>query len=1028
MRCPSCNTFNPDDSQYCSKCGFSFCENNDTLTHTPSSPPPREDTLFFSPGDSFGPRYKIIEEVGRGGMGRVYKAEDKELGITVALKMIHPEYSARTHIIKRFKKETLLARSISHENVIRIYDLGEVDKIKFISMDYIKGQSLKELILTSGRLSVETAISITKQICKALIVAHQKGVIHRDLKPQNILVDSSGKVYVTDFGVAKSVEVMEDSAPGIIIGTIQYISPEQAKGEKADPRSDLYSLGIILYEMLTGEKPFKAETYTGYIQKHIHEKPKLPSKINPNIPAYLEKIILKCLEKEKNSRYQEAQEIITDLEEQTVETKPLLSRIKISFHIQTKKLTNAVYVGLLIILLAAITFLWITRKTSQVPVPPDIQKKSVAVLYFENNTGNKDFNYLRRSLQELLIVDLAQSKFFTVTPHIQLVQIIKDMNLLEEIPHSTETLNKIALDRNVDAFIMGSFAGSDEELLISVNIIESKTHNLIGTEKVKSKGRGRLDAAVDELTKKIKSQFRLTSNEIASDVDKKIGDITTHSPEALKYYIEGEKYFADGKFRESINVLQKALDIDPEFAMALLRIADNYGYHGYINEATKYRQKALTLLHRVSDRERYLIQGPSIESLKERIKNYRKLLRLYPDEEKGYLNIGSIYRYLEEWDRSIEWMKGALTTNNKSQLAYKNLAILYMAQGLYEEAKNLLLENKHAFSLPSYHRYMAHIHLFQGQSDLALNEARSVLSIEPDNYFNIELLGNLHHLRGELAEAQGAYLKLIEMNEPVSQSLGRFWLAHLCLLKGQFTKCEDEITQGIAHSREHDLKEYEVLFRVFLTYLNLRKELFERALDSSNKAIEAASEGGFTNDQKLALHLQGLSYVGMHKLDEAKKSARQLKRLIKKTENEKHIRHYYHLKGNIALKEGSTSKALDYFEKAVNLLPRQRFKMDPHAFYIDALVAAYMAAEDTESSLHYSEKTVSLSTGRLQWGDIYAKSFYIQGKIYQKRGMVEEAAHMYDRFLKLWRDADSDLSEVEDAQKQLEALGKAQQQ
>ena len=1027
MQCPSCNTTNPDDSQYCSKCGTSLGEINDTLTHTPSSPPPREDTLYFSPGDSFGPRYKIIEEVGRGGMGRVYKAEDKELGITVALKMIHPEYSARTHIITRFKKETLLARSISHENVIRIYDLGEVDKIKFISMDYIKGQSLKELILTSGRLSVETAISITKQICEALIVAHQKGVIHRDLKPQNILVDSSGKVYVTDFGVAKSVEVMEDSAPGIIIGTIQYISPEQAKGEKADPRSDLYSLGIILYEMLTGEKPFKAETYTGYIQKHIHEKPKLPSKINPNIPAYLEKIILKCLEKDKNSRYQEAQEIITDLEEQTVEKKPFLSRIKISSHIQTKKLINAVYASLVIILLTAIAFLWITRKTSQVPVPPGLQKKSVAVLYFENTTGNKDFDYLRRSLQEFLILDLDQSKFFTVIPHFQLVQIVKDINLLEASPHPPEMLNKIALERNVDAFIMGSFSGSDDELSIGVNILDAKTYDLIGTGSVKSKGIRNLDVAVDKLTKKIKSKFRLTTFEIASDVDKKIGDITTRSPEALQHYIEGEKLYEDGKFQESIDVLKKALDIDPEFAMALLKISASYRYLGYVNEEKDYYQKAFTLLHRVSDRERYLIQGSNIKSPKARIKNFRKLLRLYPDEEDGYLHIGSIYRGLEEWDQSIEWIKGALKINNESQLAYKNLAVVYMAQGFYEEAKNLLLENKHVFSLPSYHRYMAHIYLFQGQSDLALKEVRDVLSIEPDNFFNTELLGNIHHLRGELSEAREAYLDLIKMKETVSQSFGRFWLAHLYFLKGQFTKCEDEITQGIAHSRQYGHKDNEVIFRIFLAYLNLRKELFERALDSSNRTIEAAAESGFTNEQKFALHLQGLSYLGMHKLDEAKRSARQLKRLIKKTENEKHIRHYYHLKGSIALKEGLTGKAIDYFEKAVNLLPHQRFKMDPHAFYIDALATAYMSTEDTASTLHYSEKIVSLSTGRLQWGDIYAKSFYIQGKIYQKRGMEEEAAHMYDSFLELWRDADSGLPEVEDAKKQLDALGKAQQ-
>ncbi len=265
------------------------------------------------------------------------------------------------------------------------------------------------------------------------------------------------------------------------------------------------------------------------------------------------------------------------------------------------------------------------------------------------------------------------------------------------------------------------------------------------------------------------------------------------------------------------------------------------------------------------------------------------------------------------------------------------------------------------------------------------------------------------------------------MNEPLSQSLGRFWLAHLYLLRGQFTKCEDEITQGIALTREHGLKDNEVLFRIFLTYLNLRKGLFKKALNSSNSSIEAAIEGGFINEQKFALHLQGLSHVGMHKMKEAKKSARQLKRLIKKTENEKHSRHYYHLEGIIAFKQGLTSKAVDYLKKAVNLLPHQRYKMDQQAFYIDALVAAYMEFEDTESVLHYSEKIMSLSTGRLQWGDIYAKSIYTQGKIYQKRGMVEEAVIMYDRFLELWKDADSGIPEVEDAKIQLDALGAALQ-
>ena len=236
VQCPKCYSFNIEDSRYCNKCGSSLEKKEETLTYIP-----KNDRLNFLPGDSFGSRYRIVEEIGRGGMGRVYKAEDKELGITVALKMIRPEYSSSPRFIKRFKKETLLARSISHENVIRIHDLGELNEIKFISMEYIKGQNLKELIRTSGTLTVETTISITRQICEALRIAHQKGIVHRDLKPQNIMIDNNGKVYTMDFGLAKSIEAQEDSLSRGIVGTPQYLSPEQAKGEKADQRSDIYS-------------------------------------------------------------------------------------------------------------------------------------------------------------------------------------------------------------------------------------------------------------------------------------------------------------------------------------------------------------------------------------------------------------------------------------------------------------------------------------------------------------------------------------------------------------------------------------------------------------------------------------------------------------------------------------------------------------------------------------------------------------------------------------------------------------------
>jgi|GEM_PF-2210532 len=330
MKCKNCNHENPEGTEKCEECGAVLEEatrpNMGTETVVlEASTRLNVDPLSFSPGEKFGERYQIIEEIGQGGMGRVFKAKDLELDTIVALKMIKPQFSSDPDIVNRFKRELLLAREILHEHVIRIHDLGEISGIKYISMNYIKGNTLKEILQSTGKLTIEKTIDIIRQVCGALIAAHNKGIIHRDLKPQNIMIDQNGKAYVLDFGIARSINVDGDSAEeGIVLGTPDFMSPEQIKGEKPDATTDIYSLGIILYEMATGKLPFKAADHRELLYKHLNELPEPPSRSNPQMPLQLERITLKCMEKKKKNRFQSVREILQEIEmDKTIEITPV---------------------------------------------------------------------------------------------------------------------------------------------------------------------------------------------------------------------------------------------------------------------------------------------------------------------------------------------------------------------------------------------------------------------------------------------------------------------------------------------------------------------------------------------------------------------------------------------------------------------------------------------------------------------------------------------------------------------------------
>jgi serine/threonine protein kinase len=382
MKCPKCLADNPPDSRFCRKCAAPLPAQEDysiSVTKTLQLP-----AAELERGITFAGRYEVIEELGKGGMGRVYKVYDKKIKEVVALKLIRPEISTDEKAIERFNTELRLARKISHRHVCRMYDLGEEGTSHFITMEYVPGEDLKRFIKRSGQLTVSKAVSIASQICEGLAEAHHIGVIHRDLKPQNIMIDSEGNTRIMDFGIARFLEGDGMTTQGVLIGTPDYMSPEQAELEDVDQRSDIYALGVILFEMVTGRVPFEGKTPLSIAMKHKSQPPPDPRGLNIQVPEDLSRVILKCLEKEKENRYQSAEDLLADLKN-IAEGLPTTERIVPPAKPQTSKEITVTFkmkkffipaVTLLVLVIAAVLIWQVLPKRhgrssiQTIPEPP----------------------------------------------------------------------------------------------------------------------------------------------------------------------------------------------------------------------------------------------------------------------------------------------------------------------------------------------------------------------------------------------------------------------------------------------------------------------------------------------------------------------------------------------------------------------------------------------------------------------------------------------------------------------------------
>jgi serine/threonine protein kinase/Tfp pilus assembly protein PilF len=1031
ITCPKCQTENPETSRFCADCGTQLDAAREISAFQTATL--QTSLKELSTGSTFAGRYQIIEELGKGGMGKVYKVFDQEVQAKMGLKLIKPEVSADKNTIDRFRNELKIARDISHKNICRMYDLGREAGNYFITMEYVSGEDLKSFIRRSRQLVVGTAIFIAKQVCEGLAEAHRVGVVHRDLKPGNIMIDKEGNAKIMDFGIARSISVKGITGAGVMIGTPEYMSPEQVEGKEVDKRSDIYSLGIILYEMLTGQVPFEGDTPFTIGVKQKSEIPKDPRGLNSQITQDLSRLILKCLEKDKERRYQNADELRANLEkiekgiptaERPVPKRKTATAKPITLTISRKKF----FVPLSILVAIAIIGigLWRFLPKHHVALPPS-GKPTLAIIYFENISGDKSLDPWKTGLTELLITKLSQSKFITILSSDRVFSILKKLNLAEAKRYSTEDLVNVANEGRANYTLNGTIMKAGQNIVVNLTLQKPRTGEVISPISVECKSEEEIIPKVDELAGKIKSDLNLSSEQISADIDKTAGSITTSSPIAYKYYIEGRKLHYEGEERQGILLMEKAVAVDPEFAMAYRSMAMGYSNLGYTTESRKHLKKAMQFADRISDRERYLIQGDyyrdSEKTYDKAIAAYNNLLALYPDDHIGNINLAILYENLEEWDKAIKYLNVQIQNKDESYFPYFNISDAYMAKGLYEKSR----EVQESYLQNIKENYYIHVGLsinyfVQGKYDLSLGEADKMSALNPSLFINYIARGDNYRDKGNFLDAEKEYQKLFNLDEKVAHLNGGFLLAALSLMQGKYRESESQINQGIELAEKIGDKGWELNFLTASAYLYNSSGNPKKALEACDKAWDVALETDSSSGQRNSLWDKGLAYLALNSLDNAQRTAAELKALIEQGLNRKAIRYYYHLMGMIELEKKSYYSAIEYFQKAIALLPYQHNFDDNHAVFTEALASAYDKAGDAEQARQQYEKITQLTVGRFCYGDIYARGFYRLGKIAQRRGENTKARENYQKFLDLWKDADPSLPEVEDARKTVSRL------
>jgi eukaryotic-like serine/threonine-protein kinase len=658
---------------------------------SPVSPAPSNSmfgALLLQSGTVLGSRYQVIEILGEGGMGAVYKARDLELDRVIALKVIRPELASNPEILQRFKQELILARQVTDRNVIRIFDLGEAEGIKFITMEYVEGESLYSILRRQGKVAVSEAVEIMKQTLSGLQAAHREGVIHRDLKPGNIMRDTQGRIVVMDFGLARSLEGDGMTRTGTMMGTMEYMSPEQAQAKELDARSDIFTVGLICYELLTGKMPYHADSVVASLLKRMQERAAPPSDWDASIPQPVSELVSKCLERDPANRWQSAQEILDRVDE--IQGKRPMSFIASTAPVSrlatgptsivqpamapsagSKKriLTGVlVLVGVAAVAAASGWFLRSRPSTAQT-------HKTITVLLadFRNTTSDAVFD---GTVEPTVALQLEGAPFISVFNRAQ-----ARATLAELKPGATQldeaSARLVAVREGVNLVVSGEVTKGGSGYRLVSKISDALTGKMIATEDAESANKTNVLRAAANLA----DQMRTALGDTASDSAKlaEAETFTTGSLEATHEYAEAQEARYAGNPEEAIKGFRRAVELDPNFGSAYGNLGALYWNQGNQADAINYYKLAMQHIDRMTDREKFRTRGGyylAVSDGDKAVEEFSTLVKQYPSDSMGLSALAHAYYLRHDMAKAVDASRKAIEIYPRN-VVYRTNASLY---------------------------------------------------------------------------------------------------------------------------------------------------------------------------------------------------------------------------------------------------------------------------------------------------------------------------------------------------------------